>query len=210
LAASLQAPAIHSTCPVVTQFEISAASAAFAFQRTTLWNPCSCRPKFVLVSHGGLSGISVSCGGGGNGSQSRNTCRSSSLTIYERRCRRIYCCVRVVGSGRQPQWRPLHRRYRADDPIYGPHRSVFEFRAASVGGLFHCWPLSVRPDDQRCVGQITVGVGPVSGAKIFPFCSHAIQFIHASSYPATGAVRDRHETRGGMRWTRKPRLTRLA
>jgi hypothetical protein len=31
----LQAPAIHSTCPVVTQFEISAASAAFAFQRPT-------------------------------------------------------------------------------------------------------------------------------------------------------------------------------
>jgi hypothetical protein len=37
LAASLQAPAIHSTCPVVSQFEISAASAAFTFRRMILY-----------------------------------------------------------------------------------------------------------------------------------------------------------------------------
>jgi hypothetical protein len=174
LAASLQAPAIHSTCPVVIQFEISAASAAFAFQPTTLWEslfmPAKIHSGFARAVSVAFPFLAVAVGT----DRSPGTLAvSSSLTIYERRCRRIYCRVRVVGSGRQPQWRPLHRRYRADDPIYGPHRSVFEFRAASVGGLFHCWPLSVRPDDQRCVGQITLGVGPVSGAKIFPFCSHA-------------------------------------
>ena len=63
-------------------------------------------------------------------------------------------------------------------------------------------PMPVPP-----VGQITPAVGPASGVKIFPFCSLPNQFTHAPSHPARGAARDRHETRGGMRWPRWTRLT---
>ena len=62
--------------------------------------------------------------------------------------------------------------------------------------------------------QITPPLGPVSGVKIFPFCSHANQFIPVPSCPIRGAARDRHERAvgcGGRRWRAgRTRLTRTA
>jgi hypothetical protein len=73
---------------------------------------------------------------------------------------------------------------------------------ASVGGRVQAARARLVPADLPMpvlpARQITPPLGPVSGAKIFPFCSRANQFIHALSHPARGADRDRHETRGGM------------
>jgi hypothetical protein len=83
-------------------------------------------------------------------------------------------------------------------------RPVIERPFTRFAGLI--WPARsgrfVEPDhaDATC---------PVLFAKIFPFPSEANHF-HVVRIPAhtTGAFRDRHERRAGMRWTRVVLLTR--
>jgi hypothetical protein len=44
---------------------------------------------------------------------------------------------------------------------------------------------------------------------LLPSWGKSVAFLRPS-HPTRGAARDRHETRGGMRWTRKLRLTSAA
>jgi hypothetical protein len=78
-------------------------------------------------------------------------------------------------------------------------------------------PASAPPGIPRPVlpaRQITPPLGPVSGVKIFPFCSRANQFIPVPSHPVRGAARDRHERAvgcDGRRWrARRTRRKRTA
>ena len=85
---------------------------------------------------------------------------------------------------------------------------AFEFETASVGGHVQAVGSASVPADLPMpvllVGQITLGVGPVSGAKIFPFCSYPNQFIPCAVPPDKRGGSRLSRTRGGMRWTRKP------
>ena len=72
------------------------------------------------------------------------------------------------------------------------------------------FPSLARADEflernQRDLGR------PVLGKKIFRFtCRANHPYKLAPSHPARGADRDRHETRDGMRWTRRQRKTNAA
>ena len=79
----------------------------------------------------------------------------------------------------------------------------FNLISSSFGRSPRAWQLILmtrRPD-----GQITISCPAVS-RKIFRFRRRANHLYKLGpSHPKKGADRDRHETRGGMRWTRQRR-----
>jgi hypothetical protein len=70
------------------------------------------------------------------------------------------------------------------------------------------WKDGTRRANQFCCMPDTFAVVQCLRQKYFCFTETKLRLYSLCPVPPKGAARDRHETRGGMRWTRKMLLTR--
>jgi len=98
----------------------------------------------------------------------------------------------------------------ADTNRKGRHvRWVPQLVMARLGGVQHDLACDVPAHQSRChpSGKSRQQLVQSPLRKYSPFVLTQISSFLRLSHPARGAARDRHETRGGMRWPRWTRLT---